>query len=579
VLPLLAAALLAAGHRLVPRWLAVLLAVGASLAVACVAVSMLVYSRDAGLVVYWFGGWIPHAGHAPGIAFAIDNSAAMLVLLASVLAAAAMSFGFRNPESGGTLFYVLMLVFLAAASGIALTGDLFNLFLFVVLLSASLFVLCAASPGGFELAVAHTVGLVLLLGGIALVYQRTAALNMAEAGRILAGRSDPVAVAAFALAACGLLVETAIVPFHLWLAGALQEAPAPVGGLTVGIVIELGLYAITRLYWVVFSGALNPYENGVRNLLVTFGAITALVGAATCFAESHLKRMIGFSAIAHAGIMLMGVALWSPSALAGVNLYAMAQAMLHAALFLGAGILLHRMGTVDEFELHGRARRPRWLAILFFLGAAGLAGLPPFTSFWGDVMLNGAAIRLGYSWIPWLVFFAQAGTASAIFRFSGRAFLGWGAAPVLSRPHSKGHGHAPFSMYASASALLLLGLLAGLAPGLTGAAESAALYMQDRAGYAQRVLDMLTPYPPSVHDVSATAADLTFALAGVTMALWFAWAAVSHLHIRRAVTRWRGFDHAMRFLRMVHHPNVVVSVVWLILGTALFGVAACCWIL
>jgi len=284
---------------------------------------------------------------------------------------------------------------------------------------------------------------------------------------------------------------------------------------------------VTRIYWVIFAGALLPYESGIGVVLAILGADTAAVGAAACFAEQNLKRLLAFSVIGHVGIMLLGVALWKPGALAGVELYGLEQAVLHGGLFLAAGILLYRTGSLDERDLHRSGRRTPWLGILFFLGAAGLAGLPPFATFWGDVLLDGAAARLGFAWVAWPAFLTEAVMAAAVVRFGLRVSAGWGAPPVHDRPAPRGHAHAAFSMYAPATVLILLSAVAGLAPRLTGAAESAAIYMEDRAGYGQRVLDLLTRYSPTVSDVPATPPDLLRSLAAAVLALLLAWLSLS----------------------------------------------------
>src|SRR5690349_19874693 len=219
-----------------PRWMAWLLAIGASFVVACVGISMVVYSRDAGIVVYWFGNWTPRGGQAPGIDFAIDNAGAALVLLASTLVTFALVFAFRYFDSAGAFFHVLMLIFLAALNGFSLTGDLFNLFVFFELMSAAGFALCgykSEEPAPLQ-----------------------GALNLAQIGRELSGNADTLVLAAFSFIICGFLVKAAIVPFHFWLADAHAVAPTPVCVLFSGIMVEIGLYAVVRIYWTMFSGAL-----------------------------------------------------------------------------------------------------------------------------------------------------------------------------------------------------------------------------------------------------------------------------------------------------------------------------------
>jgi multicomponent Na+:H+ antiporter subunit D len=590
VLPLLIAALLAALPRM-PRWLAFALSILTTVTVGCVAVAMLNYSREEPLIVYWFGAWTPRYGVAPGIAFAIDTAGAMLVLIGSVLATASLIFSSQYFDTVGTLYHSLILIFVAAMNGFALTGDLFNLFVFFELMSAAAYALCGYKSeepgplqGALNFAVTNTVGAFIVLMGIALLYSRTGALNMAQIGRALDGRSDALIATAFALIVSGFCVKAAIVPFHFWLADAHAVAPAPVCVLFSGVMVELGLYAVVRVYWTTFSGPLAPHMAETRMLLAWFGAITAVTGALMCYAQRHLKRLLAFSTISHMGILLLGVALLTPQALAGVEIYVVGHAMLKGGLFLAAGILLHRAATLDEIELARRPRRLPAVAALLIAGAAGLAGIPPFGTFWGEMMIGGAAHGLRNEWVEWIAFGAAAATAGALFRFTARAFFRQGpATELVGGPGSKikerpdtvaGHRHTPAAMWAPAVALMALGVFAGLAPRLTGAALASAIHVQDRASYASRVLDHLAPYPPAVGDQPITAGDVARGIGTLLAALVLAGVT---LRSRAAVPGGR-IRKAVRWLRDLHSGIIPDYVTWVMVGTAAFGAAAMIWL-
>ena len=156
--------------------------------------------------------------------------------------------------------------------GFCLTGDLFNLFVFFELMSVSAYVLVgyevgqrAALEGALTFAVTNTVGSILLLFGIGLLYGRTGALNLAQMGAALAPGADALVGVAFALIACGLLVKAAVVPFHLWTADAYAVAPTPVCILLAGAFSELGLFGLARVYWTVFDGALGATTRRARD--------------------------------------------------------------------------------------------------------------------------------------------------------------------------------------------------------------------------------------------------------------------------------------------------------------------------
>jgi multicomponent Na+:H+ antiporter subunit D len=260
VVPLLAAAVLLAarplaGHRRVLDLVAVITS-------AAVAVMLgVLLSRTDHAASYWFAGFHPVDGIAVGIDFTIGPLNAGLACLGAVLMTAVMIFSWRYFTQVGTYFHALMLTFLAGMTGFCLTGDVFDMFVWFELMGVSAYALTAYRPeergpiqGALNFAITNSVGAYLSLTGIALIYARTGALNMAQIGAWVS-RHPPsgLVVIAFLLVIAGLLVKGAIVPFHFWLADAHAVAPTPVCVLFSGVMVELGLYGIARIYWSVFG--------------------------------------------------------------------------------------------------------------------------------------------------------------------------------------------------------------------------------------------------------------------------------------------------------------------------------------
>ena len=234
--------------------------------------------------------------------------------------------------------------------------------------------------GAINFAISNSVGAYAIFTGIGLLYARTGALNMAQIGAALQGHNaDALVIVAMALIFIGLLTKAAAIPVHFWLADAHAVAPTPVCVLFSGVMVELGIYAIARIYWTIFAGPLGAHSEELRAILVAFGAATALWGAVMCFAQRHIKRLLAFSTISHVGLFLCGIGLLSTKGLAGAATYIVGHGLTKAALFMLSGVLLHRFATIDEFDLHARGRALPIVGVLFGIGGLLLAAVPVVT--------------------------------------------------------------------------------------------------------------------------------------------------------------------------------------------------------
>ena len=590
VVPMVVAAVLVGAAAFVPRRV---LDISSLLASGVVAVLCALVLSDAadGRVVYWFGGWTPKNGVALGISFAIDGVGGALALFAALLFVCAFIFSWRYFVVVGPLFHALMLVFLAAMVGFSFTGDLFNLFVFFELLSVAAYALVAYDieeegplQGSLNFAVTNTVGAFSILTGIALLYGRTGALNMAQIGHTLAGHPpDGLVIVAFTLMLVGFLVKAAVVPFHFWLADAYSVAPTPVCLLLSAAMSELGLYALARVYWTVFSGTIGPGEDALQAVLLGAGVLTALVGALMCFGQRHLKRMLAFATVSHVGLFLIGLALFDAAGLAGTALYVVADGLVKAALFVCVGIIQHRFSSVDELELRARCRPLRITGPLMVVCALAIASLPPFGPFSGKGMIDVAAHHAGVTWLPIVFVLVSAVTGGAVLRAAGRVFWGLGPrteplAADVPGPHEAdpeldySHERVPRTMTIPSLVLAGTGLALGLVPGLARAAERAAARFVDRAGYAASVLGGSAPHT-QVPSLSIGVADFGYGLLSVLLALGLAGIALYGDRVGgRAFAAGEGAAAALLGrLRAAHSGDVRDYVTWLVIGAVVLG--------
>jgi multicomponent Na+:H+ antiporter subunit D len=520
--PLLAAAFLAATNFLHNRYLADVLGVLAAAAAATLSAILLARAIHHGPLVYWFGGWKPSGHVAIGISFTVDTLGAGAATLVGVLVTAALVFSVRYFELVGHLFHALMLVFLAAMTGFCLTGDLFNMFVWFELMSGAAYALTAYKieeqgpiQGAINFAVTNSVGAFMILSGIGLLYGRTGALNLAQLGQALAQHSsDMLVVTALMLILVGFLIKAAVVPLHFWLADAHAVAPTPVCVLFSGIMVQLGLYAVARVYWTVFQSPLEPHLAAFRDILIWMGVICAFVGAIMCFSQHHLKRLLAFSTVSHSGLFLIGIALATHLGLAGTAAYVLAHGLAKGALFMGVGVLLHRFVSVDEFELHGQGRIASLMpvAFVFVAGALVLSAAPMFGSFFGKSLVDAASLEQGYGWLPTVFLICSGITGAAVLRVAGRIFGGFGAHDPPGGPSEQegsdegaetegAHDHTPPIMVAPAVVLVVAAIVCGLVPHVIHAIEHGADHFVDRGSYVRAVLDGAHPHfletPPS----------------------------------------------------------------------------------
>ncbi|HET6963902.1 MAG TPA: proton-conducting transporter membrane subunit, partial [Acidimicrobiales bacterium] len=516
--PLAVAALIAAIGSFLPRPAVAATALAGGAATAVLQFLALFGSWPHGLD-HWFGGWTPQHGFPVGIVFTVDPLDGSLACVAGVLMVAALTYSVAALREVSHLYYAMMLVFVGGMSGFAVSGDLFNLFVFYELMSVSGYALCGfrhtsstVIQGALNFAIVNSVGAFFILMGIALVYARTGALNLAEIAVKLHGqRPDGLLVVSFVFVMVGFLTKAGAVPFHFWLSDAYAVAAAPVGCMYAGIMSDLGYHAVARIYSSAYAGSLGSAESSVRGMLVGVGVATVLVGGVMCFLQADIKRQMAFLVIGHGGIFLCGIGLLDPAGLAGSTMYVAADGMLKGAAFLVIGYLVVSLGASDELLLHGRGRSRRYMAAGVALAACGVGlaavpGIGPWLS--ASLILKGASAQ-GYSWLPPVLAVGTVLTAGAVLRSTARVFLGWGprhdALLTSNEPDEPEEGEPeeeerePLSplVLLPAAGLLVAGYGMAFAPHLAGYAEVAASRALDLHGYISQVIDGHHPPAPA----------------------------------------------------------------------------------
>jgi multicomponent Na+:H+ antiporter subunit D len=586
-IPLLAAAVTAGLDHITPRPMQDAIVVASSAATTAFSFVLLwdVYSHE---TVHWFGGWQPHNGVSLGIDFAVGPLAAGMCAVIGLVVTLALLYSLTFLPEAARLYDALMLVVLAAMCGFAMSGDLFNLFVWLELMGVAAYALTGFQverlgpvQGAVNFAITNSLGGYLFAVGIALIYARTGALNLAQIGTTLShGPAGGLVIVAMTLLLCGFLIKGAVVPFHLWAADAYAVAPAPVCAVLGGVMTDIGLIGVARLYWTIFA---VPFGHGhaVGDVLLWLGIVTAVLAGTMAFLQRHLKRMLAYSVVCHIGIMLAGIGLLGSSGLAGAELMFLAHALLTAGLFFVGGILHSDHGLIDELHLRGRARGCWAPAIAWFAGTIGLVGTPYVGIYLGHGLIDEGATELGRPWVPALLWLGSALAGAALFRAGARIFLGWGheeddlLGKAIEEDPLERDVLRPL-LVAVAVAAVVLGIAISIVPGLGQRAEYAADRFRDTGGYAARVLHAKPMSPPASLPVTIRHTSLESILYGVSATILALGLAAVGLHRRRvprfvAVTAERALAPPIRALHALHSGVVGDYVTWVAVGTAVTG--------
>ncbi len=349
--------------------------------------------------------------------------------------------------------------------------------------------------------------------------------------------------------------------------------------------VELGLYAVVRVYWSSFASALGRPAT-ITTVFLALGTLTAVVGALYCFRQRHLKRLLAFSTVSHAGLFLIGFALLSPLGLTGTAVYVIGHGLVKAALFLCVGIVLHRLGSVDETALHGRGRSLRITGVIFVLAGLGLIDTPPFATYLGAGWIGDSATAHSYPWVTAVIVASSIVVGGAVLRVAGGVFYGLVDPPPedgrMKREASEetsetesGKHHTPLTMIVPAAVLVALALAVGLAPHLGRAVQDAAVRVEDQAAYNASVLsNQHTVHPTAAARPESTGVTaLTLAGSFATLAGSILLAAFVLYRRRLPRPRWLGRADVRLTPILDSLQSGIVNdyTTWLVLGRACLG--------
>ncbi len=344
-----------------------------------------------GVIEYQLGGWGPQIG----IVLVVDGLSLLFALLAAVGLWMVVLYSLDYVDGREHRYFVLLFIVQAGITGMVLTGDLFNLYVFFELASMASFPLIAvakrrdAVEAAFRYMLYSTVASALILLGVGLIYGATGTLNLRQAAEAFGSAETAVRSAVLGLLLVGFAIKIALVPFHAWLPEAHGNAPAPISALLSGVLLKTGIYAMVRVLL-----AFGP-DIGLARLefiLLNLGAVSVIVGHSLALGQTNLKKMLAYSSIAHIGTIVVGVGLGTVPGLMGALFHAVNHMFMKSAAFFAVG----KLGTDRGFEMadmRGVGWQSPLAATVLIVGALSLIGLPPMAGFIGKWEITLEALR------------------------------------------------------------------------------------------------------------------------------------------------------------------------------------------
>jgi multicomponent Na+:H+ antiporter subunit D len=412
IIPLLAAFIIALVSGKKDDW-AIVISIIAVLSILVLAVFAF-FGMDAQSQTYSMGNWkIPY-----GIALVLDPFSAFMLLMVSIISITSLLFSIQYIRhlSMDWKYYSLFMLLISGMNGVILTGDLFNLFVFMEIALIAAFALVAYGSkaeefeASFKYAVMGAVSSSIVLVGIAVTYSATSTLTMARIAAVLPQKNPVILLWIGGLFLTGFGLKAAVMPFHAWLPDAHSSAPAPISSMLSGVLIKaLGIYVLIRI----FFNVLGAPEIFMQSFLV-LGAISIIIGVFLAIAQWDMKRLLAYHSISQIGYILLGLGLATPLGIIGAVFHLFNHALFKSLLFYNAGAVEMALGTRDLKRMGNLTKLLPVTSNTSMIASLSIAGIPPFNGFFSKLVIIIACVQAGQ---PVFAFLAVVGSILTLASF------------------------------------------------------------------------------------------------------------------------------------------------------------------
>jgi len=409
------------------------------------------------ILVYKIGGWMPPFG----ICFVVDSLTSFMLVLVNTVAffVCVYSVSYVKKNDDAPKFFTLFFMMLTGINGVVITGDLFNLYVFLEAASIASYALVAFNSEAEELEASFKYTIIgcvasgFILLGIAFLYSYTSTLNMADMSSILATKSSGFVLPFVAtLFITGFGLKAALVPFHAWLPDAHSSAPASISAMLSGVLIKtLGIYAMLRILFNIF-GIIPVY----LSLFMFLGVLSLLVSGVLALSQWNLKRLLAYSSIGQVGYIILGIGIGTPLGILGALFHLFQHSISKSLLFLTSGSIDRAANTLDIRHMSGLKEKMPLTAGANLAGSMSVSGIPPFGGFFSKLIIIVACVQKGF------YIYALAAILGSVFTLIAMLKVQKFIFSEETKKERKDIKEAPFLMQFSMVCLAFICLFAGL---------------------------------------------------------------------------------------------------------------------
>ena len=385
-------------------------------------------------VVYNMSAWkIPYT-----ICLVLDALSSFMLLIVSIISLTSLMFSIKYIRhlSPSWKYYALFMFLITGMNGVIVTGDLFNLYVFLEIALITAYALVAYGSkaeefeAAFKYAVMGSISSILILVGIGIIYSTTSTLTLASIAKVLPERNPQVMYWVGGIFMAGFGLKAAVMPFHAWLPDAHSSAPAPISSMLSGVLIKtLGIYVLIRFFFNVL-GAPDIF----MTIFLVLGSISILVASFLAIGQWDLKRLLAYSSISQIGFILLGMGIATPLAIFGAVFHILNHAIFKSLLFYNAGTVEMAIGTRDLRKMGNLTKALPVASSTSMIATLSVAGMPPFNGFFSKLIIIIAAVQAAH---PGYALIAVVGSLLTLVYFMKVQRYGFRGEELIEKPDVK----------------------------------------------------------------------------------------------------------------------------------------------